>query len=78
MHYDGHDWVINIFFPDTEQVWPGDTVRAFFCMLSPEEHIGQIQQGMDFQLREGSRVIAEGKVTQIIDLDESAKRPANG
>ncbi len=74
MYYDGHDWVINIFFPDADQVWPGDTVRAYFCMMSPNDHVKHIHPDMEFKLREGARVIADGRITKVITLENSGEK----
>src|SRR5262245_11497935 len=77
-YYDGHDWDAVHEYPDVEQVNPGDTVRAFLAFLSPTEHLRKLMPGKSFQCREGQRVIAEGQVLRILDLEESARRVSSG
>lgn len=45
-------------------------------MMSPEEYVKRMHPDMEFELREGTRVIADGKITQIIELEDSAKKQA--
>jgi hypothetical protein len=52
---------------------PGDTVRAFLAFLSPGSHLGKLQPGKAFLIREGQRVVGYGSVTRVIDLEASAK-----
>jgi len=73
-YYDGRDWNAPHEYPDTYTVNPGDTVRAYLGFMSPQEHHGKIDVGMEFKIREGSRIVGEGVVTKIIDLPNSAKR----
>jgi len=73
-YYQGRDWDARHEYPDTYTVNPGETVRAYIGFLSPQEHHGKINVGMDFKIREGSRVVAEGVVKKIIELPNSAKR----
>jgi translation elongation factor EF-Tu-like GTPase len=72
--YDGHDWDARYHFLDVESVMPGQTVRAFVSFLSPECHVGRLFPGKDFLLREGQRVVARGRVMNIIELEASARR----
>jgi translation elongation factor EF-Tu-like GTPase len=73
-YYDGRDWDAPQEYPDVSEVRPGDTVRAYLAFLSPQCHLGKIYEGMKFQVREGAKVVAEGEVTRILELEESAKR----
>ena len=59
-------------FPDVEQVKPGESARAYFGFVSPKEHIGKVHVGMEFQVREGDRIVANGIVTKILELQQSA------
>jgi GTPases - translation elongation factors len=61
-------------YPDVESVMPGQTARAFLRFLSPDYVIEHVSSGMEFQVREGSRVVAHGRVTKILHLAESAER----
>lgn len=72
--YNGADWDAVHTYPGVSIVNPGDTVRAYLGFLSPNEHLGHISVGMPFLIREGSRIIAYGKVTRIVDLAESAQK----
>jgi translation elongation factor EF-Tu-like GTPase len=73
-YYNGRDWDAPHEYPDVAEVKPGDTVRAYLAFLSPQCHLGKIYEGMKFQVREGAKVVAEGEVTRILKLEESAKR----
>ena len=77
-YYDGHDWDAVHEYPDVSQVNPGETVRAFLAFLSPQEHVHKLSPGKRFQIREGTRVVAEGQVLRILELEESARRVSNG
>ena len=73
-YYNGRDWDGPHAYPDVDQANPGDTVRAFIGFLSPLEHVGKIYIGMKFLVREGSRTVGRGTVTNILELQESADR----
>ena len=73
-YYGGHDWDVLQEYPDVESVLPGQTARVLLRFLSPEAHVGRIFPDMEFQLREGSRVVARGRITKILHLEESAER----
>lgn len=73
-YYDGQDWDACQSYPDMKQVNPGDTVRTYLAFLSPDEHFGKVYVGMEFLIREGTRTVAKGVVTKILDLEESANR----
>ena len=72
-HYNDNDWDAPQIFPDAEQVKPGESVRAYLGFVSPKEHIGKVHVGMEFQVREGARVVGNGVVTKILELEQSAK-----
>jgi len=71
-YYAGHDWDAPHEYPDVSEVNPGDTVRAFLCFLSPDEHVGKVKPGMAFLIREGQRIVGYGSVVRLIDLEKSA------
>src|SRR5205807_8066428 len=73
-YYDGHDWDADQEYPDVESVAPGQTVRALLRFLSPDLQVGRVHPGMEFQVREGARVVAHGRVKKILHLEESAQR----
>jgi elongation factor Tu len=73
-YYDGHDWDADQEYPDVESAAPGQTVRVWLRFLSPDMQVGRVHPGMEFQIREGARVVAHGRVTKILHLEESAQR----
>src|SRR5882672_78406 len=75
-YYAGHDWDAAHEYPDVPQVNPGDTVRVYLAFLSPAAHVGKLRPGMAFLIREGSKVVAYGSVTRLLDLESSAARLA--
>lgn len=76
LYYAGRDWVVALEFPDVPLARPGESVRAFLSFLSPCEHVGKLRPGMAFLIREGSKVVAYGSVSQLLDLESSAGRLA--
>ena len=73
-YYDGHDWDATHEYPDVESVLPGQTVRTLLWFMSPHKHLGRVYPNMEFEIREGARTIAHGRIKQIINLEDSAKR----
>ncbi|BAZ31403.1 hypothetical protein NIES4074_38760 [Cylindrospermum sp. NIES-4074] len=73
--YDEQNWIATFFTDeDVEWVHPGETVVAYFLFLSPHRHLGKLYPGKEFTLCESGRVIANGKVLAILNMEESAKR----
>jgi len=73
-YYNNSDWDAQHEYPDKEKVYPGETVRAYLALMSPQEHVGKIHEGMEFLIREGARTVGKGIVTKILELEASAKR----
>ena len=73
-YYDGTDWDAEQEYPDVESVLPGQTVRALLRFFRPEAHVGRVHVGLEFEVREGSRVVARGRVTKILHLEKSGHR----
>ena len=71
---DGYDYDAEQTYPDVAQVNPGDTVRAFLRFAAPDLLENKIVEGKVFLIREGSRTVAFGKVTQILKLVQSAQK----
>ncbi len=46
-------------------------MTAQLAFLSPQNHVGKIAVGMEFQIREGKRTVATGRVTKILNLEEN-------
>jgi translation elongation factor EF-Tu-like GTPase len=71
--YDGEDHVAIQEFVDKEKVYPGETVTVRLHFLHPEVLYKRIRVGESFQIREGARVVAHGKITRILSLIENAE-----
>jgi elongation factor Tu len=72
-YYNGRDWDASHTYPETGIANPGDTVRTCLVFMSPQAHLGQVSEGMEFILREGTRTVGRGIVTKVIELEQSAK-----
>jgi len=75
-YYDNQDWDANHEYLDAEWVFPGDRVKARVSFLSPDEHLGKLNAGDHFLIREGQKIFGYGHVVQILDLEISAIRIA--
>ena len=73
-YYDGHDWDARHVYPDVMHVNPGDTVRVYLGFVSPDAHLGKVFPDMAFEIREGARTVGRGRVTKLLELEESASR----
>ena len=71
-HYQGVEGDAQHTYIGIEQVNPGDTVTAQLKFYCPQNHVGRITVGMEFEIREGSRTVAKGRVTKILNLEENA------
>jgi hypothetical protein len=58
----------HIEFPDG-MLYPGKTARAELWLLAPELQMGRLKQGFNFRLHEGSKLVANGVVVQVIRAD---------
>lgn len=56
-------------FADRELVYPGDEVIANITMLSPHFYLGKLEQGKQFEFREGARIIGTGEIIEILNKD---------
>ncbi|BCT96811.1 hypothetical protein LYSHEL_26820 [Lysobacter helvus] len=63
-----HDCDAHIEFADGS-VQPGGTGRAELWLLTPELQAGRLREGFTFTLREGSRLVADGVVVQVLRSD---------
>jgi hypothetical protein len=48
--------------------------KPYLSFPSPQHHVGKLYPGKEFLLREGRRVVAKGRVLEILALEESAKK----
>ena len=71
------DWD-TVFLTDhtVEWVYPGQTVAAYLSFPSPQHHVGKLYPGKEFLLREGRRVVAKGRVLEILALERKFPRDA--
>lgn len=72
-YYDGEDHGAFHEYPDVDRVFPGETARVHLTFLHPEYHIGRVYPGKEFQIRDGIRVVASGRVTKILSLESPAE-----
>jgi len=73
-YYDEQDWDAEQEYPDVDSALPGQTVRTLLRFSNPDAHVGRVHPGLEFQVREGARVVAHGRVIRILHLAESAER----
>ena len=68
-HYDGKCYDAGQEFINKDFCEPGETVKVFLQMLSPNNHIGKFFVGKAFEIREGVQIVGKGKVTMVICPD---------
>ena len=54
-------------FLDKEIVYPGDKVNAEITIISDTYFAGQLYLGLEFEFREGSRIIGTGIIKEIVN-----------
>ena len=64
------------FFRDKKWIFPGDVVVAEMQMVGREHFAGQLEVGMRFEVREGSRVTALGEILEIRNQSLCRQSPA--
>ena len=69
--YDGHYWDAALWFDGSPFIPDGKSITCYFSFHSPDQHVGKLVSGKEFDLWDG-RVIARGRVIRIIDLHKSA------
>ncbi len=52
--------------------YPGQTATAYITFLSPNKQLGKLSKGTAFELCLGSKTLATGTVTEVMDLWRSA------
>ena len=77
-HYHGQDWDCVVEIAEGAAVAPGDSTIAVLSFLSPQSHLGRLRVGSPFLLREGTRIVAYGAVSRILNLERSAQRALSG
>jgi translation elongation factor EF-Tu-like GTPase len=73
--YKGEDHVAVQEFVDKERVYPGETVRVRLYLLHPELLCDTLRVDDCFEIREGLRTVARGKITTILKLMENGAKP---
>ena len=68
--YDGKDWDARHYYPENEVINPGESVKTLLSFLTPENHVGKLAVGMNFEIAEGARVVAKGVITKLLDLNK--------
>ncbi|MFI2743364.1 hypothetical protein ACG2LH_11540 [Zhouia sp. PK063] len=63
-------------FIGQDSVKPGETVQAEIMILSPQFFENMLEIGMTFELREGSKIVATGKLIKILN-EELIKKKAS-
>lgn len=46
---------------------PGDTVKAEITIISTEHFAGKLTAGLEFEFREGARIMGTGKILEVLD-----------
>ena len=77
-YYQGQDHGCQITIPNDRTLNPGETSQALFTFLNPEDHWGKLVIGTPFLLRHGQKVVAYGSVSNLLQLEQSAKRILGG
>ena len=54
-------------FINKETVYPGDTVEADIKLLSPHFFEYQLSEKMDFEFREGSKIVGTGIIIRLLN-----------
>jgi hypothetical protein len=67
--YDGNDWDAQQEFIDKDICNLGDTIRVYIKTLSPDFHVGKFFIGKKFEIKEGTTIVGQGKITKIIRQD---------
>ncbi len=74
--YDGNHWIACEDYIGVSEVHPGQTVTTELTFASPHYQLGKLYPGKEFLVCEGQKVVGRGKVTKILNLENSAKEAA--
>ena len=55
-------------FLNKKIVYPGDTVLAAIKIVSVTSFANSLKVGMTFEIREGSKIVGHGKITELLNL----------
>jgi len=72
-YYDGNHWDARQDYVGVSEVYPGQTVTTELTFANPHYQLGKLYPGKEFLVYEGHIIVARGKVTKILNLENSAK-----
>jgi elongation factor Tu len=72
-YIDGLNYAALYHFIGVEQVNPGETVNATIKLLAADLLEPLVKQGKTFEMREGAKIVAYGKITKVLNLAASAE-----
>ena len=61
-------------FMDKELVYPGETVLAEITIIPTDYFKGQLYEGLEFEFKEGPRLIGNGTITKILNASLSREQ----
>ncbi|WPU95102.1 hypothetical protein SNE25_06135 [Mucilaginibacter sabulilitoris] len=56
-------------FLNKDIVYPGEMILAKIALASPQFFEKKLYVGLDFEFREGARIIGNGRITEILNRD---------
>jgi translation elongation factor EF-Tu-like GTPase len=56
-------------FLNKDIVYPGEIISAEIALISPQFFRGKLYVGLDFEFREGARIIGNGRIIKIVNKD---------
>ncbi|MEM6483622.1 MAG: hypothetical protein AAF662_01370 [Pseudomonadota bacterium] len=68
-HIANQDWCSQISCPNHERMHPGHSYSVKIAFLSEDLIWDNLQEGSQFLLREGGKVVAEGEIVRVPDCD---------
>ena len=70
-YYDEQDWDCTLQILNDPVFAHGQTVQAYFGFATPSKHVGKLVPDKEFLLRDGHKVIAQGRVKAVWSLASS-------
>ena len=67
-YYDNQDWDCTLQILNDPIFAHGQTITAFFGFVTPSAHLGKLVPEKEFLLRDGHKVIAQGRVKAVWSL----------
>jgi elongation factor Tu len=66
-YYNDSDWDATYEIIDKSEAKPGEEVELKIITVSREIHFGKFEIGKEVKIREGSRIVAKGKVIRVLN-----------